>query len=72
MLFRSLHLALALLRTSKFSVSGERMPEGRAKMGTLRAVERCAPQKVRMHTKRCNFPDSDDVNCHVPVADLIV
>ena len=27
-----LHLALALLRTSEFSLSGERLPEGRAKM----------------------------------------
>jgi glycogen debranching enzyme len=32
----------------------------------------CDPQKVRMHTTRCNFPDYDDVHCHVPAADLIV
>ena len=35
-----LHLVLALLRTSEFSLSGERLPEGRAKMRILRAVER--------------------------------
>jgi hypothetical protein len=35
-----LHRALALLRTSKFSLSGERLPEGRAKMRILRAVDR--------------------------------
>ena len=35
-----LHLVLALLRTSEFSLSGERLPEGRAKLRILRAVER--------------------------------
>ena len=35
-----LHLVLALLRTSEFSLSGERLPEGRAKVRILRAVER--------------------------------
>ena len=35
-----LHLVLALLRTSEFSLSGERLPEGRAKMRILRAVDR--------------------------------
>ena len=35
-----LYLALALLRTSEFSLSGERLPEGRAKMRILRAVDR--------------------------------
>ena len=35
-----LHLVLALLRTSEFSLTGERLPEGRAKMRILRAVER--------------------------------
>jgi DNA helicase-2/ATP-dependent DNA helicase PcrA len=31
----------------------------------------CAPQKVRMPTKRYNFPINDEVHCHVPAADLI-
>jgi hypothetical protein len=35
-----LHLVLALLRTSEFSLTGERLPEGRDKMRILRAVER--------------------------------
>jgi putative transposase len=35
-----LHLALALLRASGFSLTGERLPEGRAKMRILRAVDR--------------------------------
>jgi len=35
-----LHRALALLRTSEFSLSGERLPEARAKMRILRAVDR--------------------------------
>src|SRR6516225_11218226 len=35
-----LHLALALLRTSQFSLTGERLSEGRAKMRILRAVDR--------------------------------
>ena len=32
-----LNLALAMLRTSQFSLTGERLPEGRAKMRILRA-----------------------------------
>jgi transposase InsO family protein len=35
-----LRLALALLRTSGFSLTGERLPDGRAKMRILRAVDR--------------------------------
>src|SRR5713101_7494891 len=35
-----LRLALALLRTSGFSLTGERLPDGRAKMRILGAVER--------------------------------
>ena len=35
-----LRLALALLRTSGFSLNGERLPDGRAKMRLLRAVDR--------------------------------
>ena len=34
-----LRLVLALLRTSGFSLTGERLPDGRAKMRILRAVE---------------------------------
>jgi putative transposase len=35
-----LRLALALLRTSGFSLTGERLPDGRAKMRILRAADR--------------------------------
>ena len=35
-----LRLALALLRTSGFTLTGERLPDGRAKMRILRAVDR--------------------------------
>ena len=35
-----LRLALALLRTSGFRLTGERLPDGRAKMRILRAVDR--------------------------------
>jgi transposase len=35
-----LRLALALLRTSEFRLTGERLPDGRAKMRILRAVDR--------------------------------
>jgi hypothetical protein len=35
-----LHLALAILRTSEFSLAGELLPEGRAKMRILRVVDR--------------------------------
>jgi hypothetical protein len=35
-----LHLALALLRTSGFRLIGERLPDGRAKIRILRAVDR--------------------------------
>ena len=35
-----LRLALALLRTSGFSLTGERLPDGRAKTRILRAVDR--------------------------------
>ena len=35
-----LHLALALLRTSGFRFTGARLPEGRAKLRILRAVDR--------------------------------
>jgi putative transposase len=35
-----LHLALALLRTSGCSLTGERLPDGRAKIRILRAVDR--------------------------------
>ena len=35
-----LYFALALLRTSEFSLSGERLPQGHAKMRIQRAVER--------------------------------
>ena len=35
-----LYLVLALLRTSGFRLTGERLPEGRAKMRILRAVDR--------------------------------
>src|ERR1700738_4688790 len=35
-----LRLALALLRTSGFSLTGARLPDGRAKMRILRAVDR--------------------------------
>src|SRR5258708_16898009 len=35
-----LRLALALLRTSGFRLTGERLPDGRAKMQILRAVDR--------------------------------
>ena len=35
-----LRLALTLLRTSGFSLTGERLPDGRAKMRILRAVDR--------------------------------
>jgi putative transposase len=35
-----LRLALALLRTSGFSLAGERLPDGRAKIRILRAVDR--------------------------------
>jgi hypothetical protein len=34
-----LRLALALLRTSGFRLTGARLPDGRAKMGILRAVD---------------------------------
>ena len=34
-----LRLVLVLLRTSGFSLTGERLPDGRAKMRILRAVE---------------------------------
>src|SRR5713101_1650418 len=37
-----LRLALALLRTSGFSLTGERLPEGRAKLRILRAVDRAS------------------------------
>ena len=36
----ALRLALALLRTSGFSLTGERLPDGRAKIRILRAVDR--------------------------------
>jgi hypothetical protein len=42
-----LRLALALLRTSGFRLTGERLPDGRAKMRILRAVDRAAS------TSRC-------------------
>ena len=35
-----LRLAVSLLRTSEFSLNGERLPDGRAKMRILRAVDR--------------------------------
>src|SRR6516225_9135842 len=35
-----LHLALAMLRTSGFRLTGARLPEGRAKRRILRAVDR--------------------------------
>jgi len=35
-----LRLALALLRTSGFRLTGERLPDGRAKLRILRAVDR--------------------------------
>src|SRR3954454_3637263 len=35
-----LHLALAVLRTSGFCLTGARLPEGRAKMRLLRGVDR--------------------------------
>ena len=35
-----LRLALALLRTSGFTLTHERLPDGRDKIGILRAVER--------------------------------
>jgi hypothetical protein len=35
-----LRLALALLRISGFRLTGERLPDGRAKTRTLRAVDR--------------------------------
>jgi hypothetical protein len=44
-----LHLALAMLRTSGFSLTGERLPQGRAKMRILRIVDRtldCFPLRA--------------------------
>jgi putative transposase len=44
-----LRLALALLQTSKFRLSGERLPDGQAKLQILRAVDRareCMPLRA--------------------------
>jgi hypothetical protein len=44
-----LRLALALLRTSEFTLTGERLPDGRDKLRILRAVDRaraCMPLRV--------------------------
>ena len=41
-----LRLALAPLRTSEFRLTGERLPDGRAKMRILRAVVSCADSEA--------------------------
>jgi hypothetical protein len=52
----ALRLALALVRTSGFRLTGERLPDGRAKMRILRAVHRAHDS---MSTQECASARSD-------------
>ena len=63
-----LRLALALLRTSGFTLTGARLPDGRAKLRILRAVDRareCIPLRAVLRFLRCV---AESVPCLAPAA----
>ena len=63
-----LRLALALLRTSGFRLTGARLPDGRAKMRILRAVDRAReylPLRAVLRFLRCV---AESVPCLAPAA----